>query len=210
MINKYCKIGTGSTCVIFALWAIFISLYFSPIDFMITVYSSSDDLLQTNYPELPKDEQEDLSYIDLISFKGSHISEIPSSWPDKVHNNCIEVMNTDCNGKLIKFVYFNERSQFSDIDNTDKKNLIQDMNQYTVCTVDTNCEIINIFYSKDANKKNSSQVQINNPNNISEVLIQECAQSQSFAVNCLNINTQITSGSKIIDAIQDFVNSSDE
>lgn len=209
MINKYCKIRTGSTCVIFAFWAIIISLYLFPIDFLISVYSSSDDLLQTIYPELPKAQQKDLSYIDLLSFKGSLISEVSSSWPDKVHNNC-KVMNAECNSKLIKFLFFNERSQFSDIDKVDKKNLIQNMNQATLCTVNTNCEIINIFYSKDANKKNSSQVQINSPNNISKVLIQECAQSQSFADNCLNINTQITSGSKIIDAIQDFVNSSDE
>jgi hypothetical protein len=117
-------------------------------------------------------------------------------------------MNTECNGKLVKFLYFNQDSRLSDIDNIDKKNIIQNMNQDAVCTVNTNCEIINIFYSKDGNKNNSTKLQIISTNNISDDLIQECTQSQTVAANCLNINTQTTSGSKIIDTIQDFVNSS--
>ena len=207
MINKYFKIITSLSIIIFTFWGI-ISLYFFPIDFLISIYSSSDDLLEINSLEFSKAEQDDFSYINLLSFQGSHISEISSKWWDKVDNNCIEVMNTECNGKLVKFLYFNQDSHPSDLDNIDKKNVIQNMNQDAVCTVNTNCEIINIFYSKDGNKKNSTKLQIISTNNISDVLIQECTQSQTVAANCLNINTQTTSGSKIIDTIQDFVNSS--
>ena len=207
MINKYFKIITSLSIIIFTFWGI-ISLYFFPIDFLISVYSSSDDLLQIDSLEFPKAEQEDLPYINLLSFQGSHTSEISSKWWDKVDNNCIEVMNTECNGKLVKFLYFNQDSHPSDLDNIDKKNVIQNMNQDTVCTINTSCEIINIFYSKDGNKNNSTKLQIISTNNISDVLIQECTQSQTVAANCLNINTQTTSGSKIIDTIQDFVNSS--
>ena len=206
MINKYCKIISSLSIIIFTFWGI-ISLYFFPIDFLISVYSSSDDLLQIDSLEFPKAEQEDLPYINLLSFQGSHTSEISSKWWDKVDNNC-KVMNTECNGKLVKFLYFNQDSRLSDIDNSDKKNVIQNMNQDAVCTVNTNCEIINIFYSKDGNKNNSTKLQIISTNNISDDLIQECTQSQTVAANCLNINTQTTSGSEIIDTIQDFVNSS--
>jgi hypothetical protein len=207
MINKYFKIITSLSIIIFTFWGI-ISLYFFPIDFLISIYSSSDDLLEINSLEFSKAEQDDFSYINLLSFQGSHISEISSKWWDKVDNNCIEVMNTECNGKLVKFLYFNQDSHPSDLDNIDKKNVIQNMNKDTVCTFNTSCEIINIFYSKDGNKKNSTKLQIISTNNISDVLIQECTQSQTVAANCLNINTQTTSGSKIIDTIQDFVNSS--
>jgi hypothetical protein len=195
---------------------IIIALFFFSIgSFPIPIHSFSNDLLQFHYSVLDQPKQKNSCYDDLVCYKGSGISGVSFGLLDDVFGYCMYLGNPECDSNPDKYKFREAPKYDYAVTFTSKYHI----DQINTCSGNKSCVNISLLtnnslaannnksFDQYEKKKNITSIErVSTNDNKNFTLIQKCTESSS--PNCLNINTETTSGSAIIDTIKKFVNSS--